>query len=77
MNDEAAMRNLVESLFHPEAEPQNNDPTEPVTVSAPVINSQADTPDPLTLQDANRIAANSGTAGALGALFNKNPFHNL
>lgn len=77
-NDEAA-RNLVEALFHPDRAHAAHTQDQPITViaSAPIIEGQAKTPEPMTAREANQAVANSSTAGAVGAIFHNNPFHNI
>lgn len=72
--DEETKR-AITSLFKPEeGRPPNGETTLPTITetSAPVIDSQAKTPEPLTNEEANRALA-STTNGWLGALFHDNP----
>lgn len=74
MSDSQDMREFVKVLFNPEepaeAEPESKTKAEPT--SAPIIDSQANTPDPLTREEADRVLAGT-TEGWLGALFHNNP----
>lgn len=74
MSDSQDMREFVKALFNPEepaeAEPESKTEAEPT--SAPIIDSQANTPDPLTREETNRVLA-STSEGWLGALFHNNP----
>lgn len=71
-DNEEDMREFVRSLFHTEQTHDAEPVTEPANNSAPIIDGQANTPDPLTREEADRVLA-STTEGWLGALFHNNP----
>lgn len=70
MSDEEAIREFVRSLFGTDHEPEPETGTS--TTSVPVIDGQANTPEPRTMQETNRALATT-PSGWLGALFNNNP----
>lgn len=71
MSDEEEMRKFVRSLFHTEQTPDTEPLPQPVNTSAPIIDGQAATPDPLTNDEANQVLATTPN-GWLGALFHDN-----
>lgn len=74
MSDNEDMREFVKALFKSGQPTEADSPpqTEAEPTSAPIIDGQANTPDPLTREETNRVLA-STTEGWLGALFHNNP----
>lgn len=74
MSDNEDMREFVRALFNPgqATEAAREPEAEAEPTSAPIIDSQANAPDPLTREETDRVLA-STAEGWLGALFHNNP----